>query len=130
MKVAQPRLLVVAVVLGCPFTACVSSRSTQTTTVEEVEQKVDHALPLGSTRQEIEAWLLSQGIEKCCSDHPGDSSEIRRLPDADKYRSVIHGLIQDTDRSFWVTGSIQVYFLLDSDERLAKRLVKWVGTGP
>jgi hypothetical protein len=130
MKVVQPRLLVVVVALVCPLTACVSTRSTQTTTVEEIEQKVDDALPLGSTRQKIEGWLKSQGIEYSYSEQPGAFSEIRRQPDADMYPGVINSVIRDTDRSFWVTGSIEVSFLLNSDERLAKRLVKWVGTGP
>jgi hypothetical protein len=100
-------------------------------TVPEVEQKVDRALSIGSTRAEIEAWLAGQGLESSFSDQPASFSYIAdHDPVASNYKGVVVSIIRDTDRSPFVTGNIQVYFLLGSDGRLARRLVRWVGTGP
>jgi hypothetical protein len=120
-------LLVSALLLG----GCFLQSWLTTTNVPEVERKVDSALPVGSTRQEIEAWLAGEGIEFSFSNEPGSFSPlVARVPDAGSYPGVIAGIIRDTDRSFLVSGSIQLYFLLGPDGRLSRRVVRWVGTGP
>jgi hypothetical protein len=101
------------------------------TTVPEVERKIDQALPVGSTRQDVEAWLIGQGIKFNFSDTPkSHSSILNALPDIDRYPTAISGIIRDTDYSFPVSGSIELYFLFGPDERLQKRVVRWIGTGP
>jgi hypothetical protein len=118
------------ITLGLLIGGCCFHSGMTTTTVPEVERRVDTALPAGSTRPQIEAWLTGQGIEHSFSDKPFlESPNDNRHPDAD-YSGSIAGIIRDTDRSLFVTGSIQIYFLLDADGRLKRRLVKWVGTGP
>ncbi len=103
----------------------------RTVTVTEVEREVDRALPLGSSRRDIEAWLTGQGIGFSYSDQPATHSQVaERDAEASSYQGVVVSIIRDTDRSLFVTGNIQLYFLLDADGRLARRLVEWVGTGP
>ena len=119
-------LMSLGLLIGC---CCFHSGMT-TTTVPEVERRVDTALPVGSTRSQIEAWLAGQGIEHRFSEMPFlEAPNVIGPPDTD-YSGVITGIIRHTDRSLFVTGSIQLYFLLDADGRLKRRLVKWVGTGP
>jgi hypothetical protein len=122
-------LTVVLNTLVCSLTGCTTTYPKQTVAVADVEAKIDRSLPIGTTRSEIEAWLVGQQWEFGYSDRPTEQSDVRREPDANKYRGVIFSLIRDTDQSSFVTGNIQVYFLLDTDGRLARRLVKWVGTG-
>lgn len=112
-------------VLGLPIG---SARKTRT--VSEVEREVDTAIPLGSSRRDIEAWLAGQGIEFSYSDQPASYSQIaKRDAEASSYQGIVVGIIRDTDRSLFVTGSIQLFFLLDAEGRLAWRVVEWVGTG-
>jgi hypothetical protein len=115
--------------LGLLIGGCCFHSGMTTTTVPEVERRVDTALPAGSTRPQIEAWLTGQGIEYSFSDKPLEAPAVNGPPETD-YSSTIVGIIRDTDHSLFVTGSIQLYFLLDANGRLKRRLVKWVGTGP
>ena len=126
-RAVVPVLLVPSLLVGgCSL----HSGLTATTTVPEVELMVSGAVPPGSTRQEIEAWLAGQGIDFHYSDRPRSESAVSRLPDAGNYSGLIVGIIRDTDRSLFVTGSIQIYFLLDTDGRLSRWQVKRIGTGP
>lgn len=121
-------LLCVALVGGC-----VLSRSTTRTTVAQTEKQLDRDIPAGSTRAEVEAWLKSKGIESSYTEGPDArySSIINEeVPDTSAYKGVTAAIIRDTDRSLFVTGSIQIYFLYGPDDRLAKRIVRWIGTGP
>jgi hypothetical protein len=106
---------------------------TTRTTVAQVEHQLDQALPVGSARGEVEAWLKDKGIESRYTEHPDArfSSVLNEaVSDLGAYKGVTCALLRDTDRSFLVTGSIQLYFLFGPDDRLAKRIVKWIGTGP
>jgi hypothetical protein len=97
-----------------------------------MEQQLDQTLPVGSTRGEVEAWLKAKGIEPSYTDRPdaGYSSILdEAVPDVRVYRGVTTAIIRDTDRSLFVTGSIELYFLYGPDDRLAKRIVQWIGTG-
>ena len=102
-----------------------------TTTVAEVERDVERGLPVGSSRHEIESWLAIHGIEFSFAEEPGSvSTVLAAVPDIGRYPSVVTAIVRDTDRSLWVTGSIQLYVLLGADDRLQKTIVRWVGTGP
>lgn len=121
-------LLCVALVGGC-----VLSRSTTKTTVAQTEKQLDRDIPTGSTRTEVEAWLKDKGIESSYTEHPDshyDSDINEVVLDITAYKGVTAAIIRDTDQSFFVTGSIQIYFLYGPDDRLAKRIVRWIGTGP
>ena len=110
---------------------CTSLQSALTnhTTVSEVERRLDAALPIGSSRQEIEAWLTTQGIEHSYSDMPHAGSPVGNLAGDVHPLPTVVGIIRNTDRSLFVTGNIQLYFVLGTDGRLTQRLVKWIGTG-
>jgi hypothetical protein len=96
------------------------------TTVPAVERRIDAALPIGSTRQEIEAWLTEQGIEYKYWDNvivgplAGSCSEKDFVP-------IIEVIIPDTDRPHLVDGNILISFVLGHDGRLTERSVKWIG---
>lgn len=112
---------------------CVLSRSTTKTTVAQTEKQLDRDIPTGSTRADVEAWLKGKGIESSYTEGPDAhySSIINEeVPDTSAYKGVTAAIIRDTDQSFLVTGSIQIYFLYGPDGRLAKRIVRWIGTGP
>ncbi len=109
---------------------CVLHSRKTTTTVPDVEKKIDSALPVGSTRQEIEVWLSGENIEFGFTDKLGSSSALReRVPDLENYSGAVVAIIRKTDGDLLVSGNIQMYFLLDPDGRLRKRVVYWVGTG-
>src|SRR5262245_9072393 len=122
-------LVVAAAAFCCMTTGCVSLCSTNTT-VPEVERRLDSDLPDGPTRQEIEAWLASQGMEFSYRETPVVGSDLQKVPDIQKYHGVIVSIVHNTDRSMFVSESIQLYFLLDGEGRLANRVVKSVLTGP
>ena len=119
-------LLVSTLLLG----GCLALSKRVTTTVPEVERKVEKALPDGSTREEVEAWLTAQGIKFSFADST-DSPEMARIvmDDIDRYPTAIQAMIFDTNRSFLVTGNISLKFLFGPDGRLQKRVVRWIGTG-
>jgi hypothetical protein len=101
-------------------------------TVAELERKIDRALPVGSTKQKIEEWLVFEGLEFSYIDRKPSTvtSDLRDLPNADKYHRLIVSIIRDNDRSLLVRESIQLNFLLDEKDRLADRVEKRVLTGP
>lgn len=123
-------MLVVAVSAFCCMTTSCASLGSTKATVPEVERRLDSVLPTGTTRQEIETWLASQGMGFSYSENPVISSDLRQVPDIDKYHGAIVSIVHDTDCSLFVSESIQLYFLLDGEGRLASRVVKRVLTGP
>ncbi len=102
-----------------------------TTTVPQIERRAEAALPVGSTRPQVEAWLAAQGFEFGFTDDPRAYSRVaEQVPDPSPYPTAIIGILRDTDGGIIVTGNIQVCFLFGPDDRLARRLVWWVGIGP
>ncbi|HSQ58771.1 MAG TPA: hypothetical protein VLM40_23820 [Gemmata sp.] len=95
----------------------------------EVERWVDAALPIGSSREQIETWLTEQGIEHSVSEIPVVECDGLHCRDVGKCLAVF-GVIRNTDRSVLVNGSIQLTFFLEESGKLTERSVKWVGTGP
>jgi hypothetical protein len=110
-----------------------SPTSTSRITVPQIEQQVDAALPIGSTRAEIEAWLVSQGFPA--------SYESLQYPDAfvgsdlqevrgDGYTGAFRVVINESYKFFLKDArTIQVVFLLGPDDRLARRIVRSIATG-
>src|SRR5580692_8118686 len=119
--------VIVQLVSTLLIASCQLPNSYTATTVQDVKRQVDEALPIGATRQEIEAWLNSQGIDFSFSDQSDHDSIVKSYPPQKSSSGFICYLIRDTDRSFWVTGNIQVYFLLGTDSRLTEKVVKWIG---
>src|SRR5262249_19403161 len=104
-RIAAVLLLTPTLLAGC---TSLQSGLANCTTVPEVARRVDSAPPIGSTRQEIEAWLTGQGIEHSFTDHPrvhrGGGQWVRD----ENCSGIIGGIIRDTDRSLLVTGNIRV----------------------
>jgi hypothetical protein len=121
-------LLTPALLVGC---VSLSSGVANRTLVPEVERRVDSVLPVGSTRQEIEAWLAGNGIEHSYTERPlvHRGAGIHWGSDED-CSGIIVGVIRNTDHSLLVSGNIQVVFVLGRDGHLVRRTVDWVGTGP
>ena len=109
---------------------CILHSRLTTTTIPKVEKEIDSALPVGSTRQEIEAWLTGENIEFGFTDKLSSyTALVERVPDVRNYSGAVVAIIRDTDRDLLVSGNIQMFFLLDPDGHLSKRVVYWVGTG-
>ncbi len=127
MKVAIVVALFVTPVLfmGCSLN---HGLTTRTTPISAVERRVDEALPVGSTRQEIEAWLTQQGIEHSFSDVPFLHSSTETMTDKN-YSGVVQGILRGADRTLFVSSSILLQFVLDKDGKLKERYVNWAGTG-
>src|SRR5262245_19559949 len=131
----KPFIAATLVVTSVLFAGCTSLQSglATYTTVPDVERRIDSALPTGSTRQEIEAWLTGQGIEHSFSDLPylkmttATGSCLSDLEN--RSGGTIVGIIRNTDRSLFATGNIQLLFVLGKDGRLTERVVKSVRTG-
>lgn len=113
------------ILVGCSLSHGVLARPT----VPDVERQVDEVLPVGSTRQDIEAWLTQHGIEHSFSDIPFLRSVTPTAPDGD-YSGFVQGIIRQVGRTSLVDGSIQLLFVLDKDGRLKERRITWLGTGP
>lgn len=117
-------------VLMLPLGGCLALYNRTTTTVPEVERKIDQDLPIGSSRQEVEAWLTKQGIEFSFTDSPTSRKEGLVAPeDIDLYPTAISGIIFDASHSFLVTCNITLHFLFGPDGRLQKCVVGQIGTG-
>jgi hypothetical protein len=119
--------LVCVLFVGC---ASLPSGPANRTNVPDVERRVNAALPIGSTREEIESWLTAQGIQYSYSDRPYPKATTEVVGVCEDPTGSITGIIRNTDQSLLVTGNIQLRFNLGKDGRLTQRWVKWVGTGP
>jgi hypothetical protein len=103
------------------------------TSVPEVEKRVQTAIPLGSSRGQIEEWLDSQQIEHGYAQSGG----IDELPpqmqaglQEKDYDGAVMAIIRDTDRSLFIRGDICIRFLIDHEQRCFKCFVFRVVTGP
>jgi hypothetical protein len=122
-------LLVASLLTVCPFLAgcALTSPSTAHTTVQEVQRKIDAALPPGSTRQEIESWLATQGIESEYTNlHFLLSPTNGHEPWECNYSGTVFGTLRNADRSILGSRNISMYFVLDAEGRLSHRDVWWV----
>ena len=128
MRRSQSAAICVALASFAGCTALQSGLANRTS-VPEVERWVDAALPIGSSREQIETWLTEQGIEHSVSEIPVVECDGLHCRDVGKCLAVF-GVIRNTDRSVLLTGSIQLYFILGTDDKLTSRSVDWVGTGP
>jgi hypothetical protein len=129
-------LLVALATLGA---GCVGTPK-NSTTVQEVEDKIRQRLPLGSSRADVMAWFKEQGIESheggkpvpmfTHGDKPTYATYIERSGlDPSSIGGVVSGVITDTKRDFGVNWSIQILFFLNEDGRTIKHQVSMQGTG-
>lgn len=99
------------------------------TTVEEVDNLIRQNLSAGATAEEIFAFLDSRDIEHGAVG-PVDGTSV--LLDAGLHpdTQVIAAMFRGTSTSFFITGDIQVFFILDEERRLKEHMVREVFTGP
>ena len=93
------------------------------TSVPEVERWVDAALPIGSSREQIETWLTEQGIEHKFTTIPLVEDIGIHSREVGHCRAVVAEM-SNPARSFFVTRDIRVYFVLGEDCRLILRMVE------
>jgi hypothetical protein len=99
------------------------------TTVAEVDTMISENLSAGATTEEIFAFLDSKDIDYGSVGRAEYNSVLLDAgysPDT----MVIGAFIHNTSRDFFITGDIQIFFILDDDYRLKEYLVREVFTGP
>jgi hypothetical protein len=100
-------------------------------TVESIQKRLNREVPVGTPRAETEEWLKRQRIEYSYSqDFRYNSVLEQNGVEPGTYSGYTAAIIRNTDRGFFVTGSIQFYLLFDDKDQVAKHIVKWIGTGP
>jgi hypothetical protein len=121
------RLLALAFAL-LTVTAAVSSSCGSSTSVEDVETLIEENLPLGSTAQEIFAFLDSRDIGHGAVERAGAYTTLAEagVPSDTK---VIGALIRGTSRGLFTRTDIEIFFILDDHERLEDYIVGEVYTG-
>ena len=77
-----------------------------------LQRKVAAALPLGSTRGQVEAWLKGQGVRYC------------ELAEADDHRPVGFGSLQPYSDWIGEAGQVQMEFDFGDDGRLKEETVR------
>lgn len=126
-KMSNPRgvATVVAILAGlCVWYAWPSE------TVAGVERRIRRDVPEGTSREKAEEWLQREGIEYSYSqDFEYNSILEQNHIGPEQYSGYTASIIRDTDRGLFVTGSIQIYFFFDKNERVAGHVVRWIGTG-
>jgi hypothetical protein len=125
----RANLLVVAL-SSLLLVSCALVSPGRTITVPEVEQRLAHNLPVGSTRQEIETWLGSQGIEYHYENEPDPTYAWMPPRPEDCVPAYISAAVRCSEDWSFINGIIYMTFLLDADDRLIHTTVRGVYTGP
>jgi hypothetical protein len=99
-------------------------------TSNKVERMIKAALPPGSTRQEVEAWLGKQKIEYVyLKDVTGDRTNDKTMPQIaglkhEELSGMIRATIPDAHVHLILPGDMHIYFFFDLDGKLIKHLVR------
>lgn len=115
--------------------ACGMSEEEMAEKMEELRQAIAEQVPLGSSPDEVEAFIRQQGIEEFSTSGPytgGGSTLKRERPDlVEQVRYSTGAAIRDVRRNgFWVSESIHLSFYYDEDQKLIWSIVRPVATGP
>ena len=100
-------------------------------TVRQVQAKVNEAVPLGASRDQVESWLKSQGISywyypsaEGLSDPYVHDEYIRTGElNPDDLGGCVVGRILDTKSDFLITWDIKLTFVLDKNSRTIRRWI-------
>lgn len=99
-------------------------------TVESVQRELNRSAPIGAPRAEVESWLNEAKLGyRYSTDFANSSILEQHAPEPRAYSGYIQGILRDTDRGLFITGSILFYILFDDKDRVSKHVVKWIGTG-
>jgi hypothetical protein len=103
-------------------------------TVEQAQARVDEAVPMGATREQVESWLESQGIG--CSYHLSAAKEfdvqIECIETGEFNPEDLGGCVsaripsKHQDLFSW---DIKLIFVLDKNGRTVRHLVTGIGNG-
>ena len=105
-------------------------------TVEQAQAKLDAALPAGTSRDQVERWFRSQGIEPYYNSTVKDNPDVERACIGtgelrpDDLGGCVSGWIVDTGRDFLVRYDLRLHCILDRNSRTVRNVVGQVGTGP
>jgi hypothetical protein len=112
-------------VLGfCLFLASESTR----VSVEDTREKVRRDLPIGTERSEILSWLAVNEIELGSEGRASEYFQTRNI-NVDPGARVIVGDIFNAGKELFGENHIEIYFVLDSQDRLADTIVVQTRTG-
>lgn len=119
--------------LSC-VSACGMSEEEVDEKIEALRQAIAEQVPLGSSPEDVEAFIKQQGIEEYSTSGPysgGGSALKRERPDlVDLVRYDTGAAIRDVYQGFWVSESIHLSFYYDKDRKLIWSIVRSVLTGP
>ncbi|MEZ5936435.1 MAG: hypothetical protein R3F54_31960 [Alphaproteobacteria bacterium] len=110
------------------------SEDEQIQKMEELRQAIAEQLPLGSSPEQVEAFIQAQGIEDYSTSGPttgADSSLKRERPDlVEQVRYTTAAAIRDVHTGFWASEDIHLRFYYGQDRTLVWSIVRSVATGP
>jgi hypothetical protein len=92
-----------------------------TITVQQVQDQIRQNLVIGSTRNQVEAYLEAQRIPH---------SYVNQSPAGPEYSRIESALIADSSSTRLVRGDIQIVFRFDDHDKLTQYTVKEIFTGP
>jgi hypothetical protein len=99
-------------------------------TVDGAERQLNRDAPVGTPRSDVEAWLEGKRVEHSYSqDFRYNTIFEQQGIGPGVYSGYICAILRDTDRGLFITGSIQFYVLFDENDRVARHIVRWFGTG-
>jgi hypothetical protein len=103
--------------------------ATEGITPAKMDNLVRQSIPIGSTVQEVESWLDSQGIQHVFQSDPSSDSidyepvtQIAQL-DPGNLTGAVRGTIHHADVSLLCDGDLDIYFFFDARGRFVKHLV-------
>ena len=107
------------------LSACGSS-----TSGEEIETLIQDNLSPGSTAEEIFAFLDSHDIVHGPIEQAGPASTVLADAGVPPSTKVIGAIVRGTSKGLLTRTDIQIFFLLDDEEKLKDYLIREVVTGP
>ncbi|WP_169975563.1 hypothetical protein [Tautonia rosea] len=88
-------------------------------TEEQALRLIREAVPVGSTREDCEAWLNDQGLDWHYDENAGPDSRLKQRGwDTERLRRYYFAWIKGTGRGFLMECDMAIYFMIDPDGRV------------
>lgn len=103
-------------------------------TQDQAQAMIRRDIPLGSGVDSVERWLAEKGYD-FSFDNSKYMLSVEAAAEGGRFSSkdmggAVEAIIRDTDRSFMVSGNLQLTFFFNKSLRLIGHRVQWIGTGP
>jgi len=99
------------------------------TTTGDVTEMIEEKLPLGSSAEEIAAFLDSRQIDHGAVERSGEHDPELKEAGIPPGTMIIHAVVRNSGQSI-VLRDVGVYFILDEQARVRDSLVYEITTGP